>query len=584
MKNKKGFTIIEIIVCIAIISAISISSIIILKNRNDNNINKISKKILTSAQVYANMEKDENGYTYMNKIAKGAKGVKIPLMSLVNKGYVEKDDAEYIYKHANTDKGDGDYYVLLVEGTQTKPADGDNSYCDVEEIQTIASWMSENKPVYLCNKVNTINNTPNIIEVKQFITNAMSVSLDKFAVSKEYYDAASNKDNLTYEENGVFLWYDEQSKVRYFYYRGAVENNYLKFGKDKNNNDLIWRIVWLNDNNLMKLVLDNAIPLTVKDINGNNYELNVNDSFISFNKYKNFSYRNGFDKLQLSKTLLTDDENCRNSLDSANSCTYKKILSDGEAIYNYSIESVDGNFFINQLTNWYKNDTNLSTYEETLLNNKNFCFNTSYRRMNNSEGNYINYKYYYNDSLASYMENFFCRKGDYYRGYDSTEIVNSNYDKYYGFLNYGDLIRSGVISGQISNGSYSGNYLLKNNKPFVLNEEKYFNNERIYHNSNHDNSADSITNYVDYYYVDSGINSKTFIKYMYDVSKNTSITFSPSNNEVTETYSLQRDYTIFNQLSISANYMKPAIILDISNSNLKGNGTNDKDIYELVQK
>ena len=584
MKNKKGFTIIEIIVCIAIISAISISSIIILKNRNDNNINKISKKILTAAQVYANIEKDENGYIYMNKITKGAKGVKIPLMSLVNKGYVEKDDAEYIYKHTNTNKGDGDYYVLLVEGTQTKPADGDNSYCDVEEIQTIASWMSENKPVYLCNKVNTINNTPNIIEVKQFITNAMSVSLDKFAVSKKYYDAASNKDNLTYKENGVFLWYDEQSKVRYFYYRGAVENNYLKFGKDKNNKDLIWRIVWLNDNNLMKVVLDDAIPLTVKDINGNNYELNVNDSFISFDKYKKFTYVNGFDKLQLSKNLLTDDENCRNSLDSANNCTYKKILSDGEAIYSYSIESVDSNFFINQLTNWYKNDTNLSTYEETLLNNKNFCFNTSYRKRNNSDGNFINHKYDYNDSLSSYMENFFCREGEYYRGYDNTNIVNSNYDKYYGFLNYGDLIRSGVISGQISNGSSSGNYLLKNNKPFVLNEKKYCNKERIYNNSNHDNSADSITDYVDYYYVDSGINSKTFIKYMYDVRKNTSITFSPSNNEVTETYSLQRDYTKFYQLSISANYMKPAIILDISNSNLKGNGTNDNDIYELIQK
>ena len=52
MKNKKGFTLIEIIVCIVLISLIATISIILLKNNSDKSEDKNKKEIVSAADVY----------------------------------------------------------------------------------------------------------------------------------------------------------------------------------------------------------------------------------------------------------------------------------------------------------------------------------------------------------------------------------------------------------------------------------------------------------------------------------------------------------------------------------------------------
>ena len=70
--NKKGFTIIEIIICLGIITLIgTISTVVLVKNNKDKNIEKITNNILDAAKVFANVEKDEDGNNYINEIEKG---------------------------------------------------------------------------------------------------------------------------------------------------------------------------------------------------------------------------------------------------------------------------------------------------------------------------------------------------------------------------------------------------------------------------------------------------------------------------------------------------------------------------------
>ena len=249
--NKQAFTLIEIIISIVLLSILGIISIITVKINNKNNeLNNISNKIIDAANVYVEIEKDENGNSYLEEVAKGAKGIKIPITTLADKGYIEKTTEEKLYTLNNTTKKDGEsYYIMFVNGGTNQ------SYCESNQIQAISSWTIEGKTIYLCENYN--NKDENIITKNE--NNNVKVHLEKFAVSKEYYDSItdSNKDNyLTYKENGIFNYYNEETKKLFTYYRGAVNNNYLKLGS-KDGKDLYWRIVWYSyDEKKMKLILD----------------------------------------------------------------------------------------------------------------------------------------------------------------------------------------------------------------------------------------------------------------------------------------------------------------------------------------
>ena len=65
-------------------------------------------------------------------------------------------------------------------------------------------------------------------------------------------------------KSGLYKTQDDQGDS--YYFRGAVENNYVKFGKDKiatpassTANDLIWRILRINGDGSIRMILDYAI-------------------------------------------------------------------------------------------------------------------------------------------------------------------------------------------------------------------------------------------------------------------------------------------------------------------------------------
>ena len=92
MKNKKGFTLVEIIVALALITLISAGGVGIVSSynkKNEERNNALIDSLIKAASVYINLEKDEQGNTYENGLYYGGTGVFIPIQELHDKGYID---------------------------------------------------------------------------------------------------------------------------------------------------------------------------------------------------------------------------------------------------------------------------------------------------------------------------------------------------------------------------------------------------------------------------------------------------------------------------------------------------------------
>ena len=87
-------------------------------------------------------------------------------------------------------------------------------------------------------------------------------------VSQIMYDNNAELDTnidfskISSDTNGKGLYYTknntEGDKPTY-YFRGDVKNNYVKFGKDSSGNDIVWRIVRINEDGSIRLITQNSV-------------------------------------------------------------------------------------------------------------------------------------------------------------------------------------------------------------------------------------------------------------------------------------------------------------------------------------
>ena len=85
MKNNKGFTLIEKIICIAILAIVGVTGIVItLNDKKNNNLLDYMDIILNASNVYLETNKEVKEQLYNEKNA-----VYIPLRALVNEGLLD---------------------------------------------------------------------------------------------------------------------------------------------------------------------------------------------------------------------------------------------------------------------------------------------------------------------------------------------------------------------------------------------------------------------------------------------------------------------------------------------------------------
>ena len=154
--KSKGFTLIEIIVSLVIISIISVGSVVGVKYVNEkiriSKLNQITDKVVQAAEVYLESNKESYNQLYNNK-----NGVLITIKTLIKEGLLDL---------TGTDLKEEDYkneFVLTVFAEEEVP---NNNGC--QEISSIPSWENIDKPIYIClNNTNstTLNTTNNIIQI-----------------------------------------------------------------------------------------------------------------------------------------------------------------------------------------------------------------------------------------------------------------------------------------------------------------------------------------------------------------------------------------------------------------------------------
>lgn len=211
MKKKKGFTLIEIIICIALISIIATTmTITIVKNKRKNELNileKNSTKLENALQVYLTNHKE---VTY--NLKNNAKAAAITLEVLKNEGLI--DDTLKIDNYKKK-------YFLVSNAKLLDPKDGkDESDCenDVVGVEIFKSWdlskdANGNKVIYVCPKNNSSSSNDNAITGLQ-----------------------QQVDSLKKIINGITL-----TKI----FEGENPNNWVKFEVNSNENNYAY---WPNDN------------------------------------------------------------------------------------------------------------------------------------------------------------------------------------------------------------------------------------------------------------------------------------------------------------------------------------------------
>lgn len=145
--NKKGFTIIEIIISLSLITIISVVCIVIFKkNNNTNNIYKKNvKELIKASEVYYN-----SNYMDKNKI-KFDNSFNISIRDIYEKGLISKSKYEYFYNYSSTHVNEDDinYLAVLVEKYN-------NGFVDIIYPSIDNSLKLENKEIYFFENENNI--------------------------------------------------------------------------------------------------------------------------------------------------------------------------------------------------------------------------------------------------------------------------------------------------------------------------------------------------------------------------------------------------------------------------------------------
>lgn len=294
---KKGFTLIEIIISISLILIIGIiTTSIIVNNKNNSNLESITKQVLEAANLFVNKEIDEHGYTYKNGILNGAKGVQLSVQNLVDKGYLEESLAKALETETKDDSSS--LYVLAAVNIY----ENNKSLCGDGLINFTPKWdIDSDDPIYLC-EYNTVvaggNSESLLVKLindysrKSFNNGAEIVSaynkggedglepcLDLLNVSdSSFWNYSSSYERVNLgtlsqdpftpairvnleiwpNDNGLFLEASSYPKpyTDYLYYRGDVSNNYVSL------NSKIWRIMGIKLlSNKLRLVQEDSISI-----------------------------------------------------------------------------------------------------------------------------------------------------------------------------------------------------------------------------------------------------------------------------------------------------------------------------------
>lgn len=176
-------------------------------------------------------------------------------------------------------------------------------------------------------------------------------------------DIIGNTEYATGDEDGLF------NQGGNYYYKGDVKNNYIKY------NNMLWRIVRINENRSMDVILDDYISI----LPWNNTVKEFTESEIY--EYLNKDFINALDKSKLTTISFCDDKiddikAKKDKCDNTNSNSYVKLLDVASFLNtinkgkSYLVDSDEIFWLSNYGTEkiWHTNGVNVSQSEANIFN------------------------------------------------------------------------------------------------------------------------------------------------------------------------------------------------------------------------
>ena len=207
--KKRGFTLIEIIVSIAIIALIGVGSFVGVRYVNEkiriNKLSQITDKAIMAADVWIESNKEASNQLYSERNA-----VFVPLTHLVNDGLLSLDNTDL-----TLDNIKGEYVIKALSG------EGKDTSCD--EIKTVTSWDKSN-PLYICTHLNSDGSTSSNISI---IDPDKTSNMNK-ASREPYYFRGGNPNNyikLKGSDNLYRILSIDIDDSLYLFTSGSFDNN-----------------------------------------------------------------------------------------------------------------------------------------------------------------------------------------------------------------------------------------------------------------------------------------------------------------------------------------------------------------------
>lgn len=269
LKNKKGFTLIEIIVAIVLIGIVGTTSVVSINKANEKKeykkLEKMNNNLTTALEVYLanHSEIEEN-------LMLNAKAAVVTLENLKNEGLIE----EGLVNPVNDEKLDykGNYFMLL-EGEVVENSEfSGNTDCQHNQIgiNVINSWdlskYDDSNVIYVCPRKDY---SAEINALKTSVADlASEIDTIKSKINGIEGSNESTKDKLKIDSLYSELTYTAKGVNPNNYVVFEVNSDSTKLSYFPNNQDKdLWRILSIDETGKIKLFY----PQAVKSNNFSNY-------------------------------------------------------------------------------------------------------------------------------------------------------------------------------------------------------------------------------------------------------------------------------------------------------------------------
>lgn len=230
MKNKRGFTLIEILIVISIVAVVTISSLALvnksMENSKERSLEQLYNKIELAAETYLN----KNDYLLQN-LYNSREPICTKIYTLQNSSLLDFNIKNPVTNE--TINGSSCVYTYI----------DDNGYV----VTTFRDEVITSNAKTLANK---------ILEDNGIIDNNNNGIIDE--------DEGNSDQNIdfstTHQESGLFHTSDlskTEDGKRVYYFRGDVSNNYVRFARTiGSSSPALWRIVRINEDGSVRLIFD----------------------------------------------------------------------------------------------------------------------------------------------------------------------------------------------------------------------------------------------------------------------------------------------------------------------------------------